>query len=67
MMKLWYHEIMRVFHDRLINSQDREYLKNLLVEQFSVFELEKENVLDAERIIFGDFMQGRDADPRFYC
>lgn len=30
MVRLWYHENLRVFHDRLINEKDREYLKDLL-------------------------------------
>jgi dynein heavy chain, axonemal len=31
MARLWYHENMRIFHDRLIDEEDREYLKDMLV------------------------------------
>lgn len=30
MARLWYHENMRIFHDRLIDEEDRAYLKNML-------------------------------------
>lgn len=32
LMRLLYHESMRVFHDRLVNNEDKEYFKNLLRE-----------------------------------
>ena len=32
MARLWIHESSRVFHDRLINDEDRIWFKNLLVE-----------------------------------
>lgn len=31
-MKLWQHECMRVFHDRLVDQDDRNWFKTLLVE-----------------------------------
>ena len=31
LIKLWYHENMRVFHDRLTTEEDRAYLKNILI------------------------------------
>ena len=30
--RLWIHEVSRVFHDRLINQQDRKWFYNLIVE-----------------------------------
>jgi dynein heavy chain, axonemal len=65
-VRLFYHESMRVFHDRLINDEDREYFKNLLVEEFQKYELQKEEVINMDRIIYGDFFQGRDLDIRPY-
>ncbi|CAK83095.1 unnamed protein product (macronuclear) [Paramecium tetraurelia] len=56
LVKLWYHENMRVFHDRLINEQDRVYFKQLLTQFFVDFGLKQEEVLDQERIIFCDFL-----------
>lgn len=31
-VKLWIHEVSRVFHDRLINDEDREWFQDLIVE-----------------------------------
>jgi dynein heavy chain, axonemal len=71
LIKLWYHECMRVFHDRLTTVEDRAYLHNLLVGHFtSSFNIVDKNpehvILDQDRIIFADFMQGRDTDPKYY-
>jgi len=57
---------MRIFHDRLIDELDRNYLKQILEELFINFKFEKHQVIDVERIIFGDYWQGRDVDPRHY-
>jgi len=65
-VRLWYHENMRVFHDRLTTEEDREFFKKLLRDQFAEFGLTAEQVINKERIIFGDFMQGRDVEPKFY-
>lgn len=45
-VRLWYHENMRIFHDRLIDDPDRELLKEMLVKKFGEFGLSKEEVLD---------------------
>jgi dynein heavy chain len=49
---------LRVFHDRLINEEDREIFINLLKNKFEVFKLEEEQVLNIDRILFGDFLEG---------
>jgi len=46
---------MRIFHDRLIDEEDREYLKKLLESQFTKFSITTADVLNIERILFGDF------------
>jgi len=66
-MKLFYHENMRVFHDRLTTSADRDFIVNEIVSHFTKFGQEREDVLDIELVIFTDFMHGREADPRYYC
>lgn len=66
MARLWYHENMRVFHDRLINEQDRQYFTQLLTRFFGDFGLTTAEVLDQERIIFCDFLGNRDLDVRPY-
>lgn len=45
-IKLWYHENMRVFHDRLTTNEDREYLKELLASFFKDYGYEKDEILD---------------------
>ena len=67
MVKLWYHENLRVFHDRLNTGEDRQFLKDLLASKFEVFGVEKEKILDQERILFCDFWYGREVEPRHYA
>ena len=33
LIRLWCHEAMRVFHDRLVDDNDRKYLVNLIANQ----------------------------------
>lgn len=65
-VKLWFHENMRVFHDRLVSTEDRQYLIGILKDQFGKYSFEKDQVMTEERIIFADFLQGRDVEPRPY-
>jgi len=39
----------------------------MMFDTFKEFKIEKDEVMDQERIIFADFLYGRDADPRQYC
>ena len=45
MIKLWSHEILRVFHDRLNSFEDRDIFKGYLQDQLSMhFQMDyKEN------------------------
>jgi len=44
--QLWIHEVSRVFHDRLINDEDREWFYNKIIEllgrHFSKTKFEKD-------------------------
>jgi dynein heavy chain, axonemal len=66
LLRLWYHENMRVFHDRLTTVEDRSYLKNMLVGFFTEFGYESDEVVNVERILFGDFTQNRESDIKPY-
>jgi len=66
LVRLWYHENMRVFHDRLIDEGDREYIKKILAEFIPNFDISVDEILDVDRIIFADFLQGKDVEPKFY-
>ena len=61
MIRLWIHESMRVFHDRLINDEDRLYFTNLIVEllrrHFDVNLVHKQ-LFEGQPIMFGDFIRG---------
>ena len=46
-VRMYYHESCRVFHDRLIDNEDRDYFTNLVQSTFPLFKgLNKETVLD---------------------
>lgn len=65
-LRLFYHEAMRVFHDRLTNDEDKNYFKNLLNE-ISLKYFESPVVDDDETIMFGDFMIfGQARENRIY-
>lgn len=54
-VRLWYHENLRIYHDRLIDEPDRVFLKEMLAKRFGQFGFDKEEVLDQERVLFCDF------------
>jgi dynein heavy chain len=66
-IRQWVHECTRVFGDRLIDNKDRGWLQKLLSDEAcSTFKLEIAEVFNAERIIFGDYIDGIDTDTRIY-
>ena len=61
-IKLWIHETMRVFFDRLINQDDRDWLINLICELFQRNlgkTWKKDELFGADKIppIFVDFLK----------
>jgi dynein heavy chain len=70
MIKLWIHENCRVFHDRLINREDKRWFTEAVVKQL-MQEFRKdwthEEIFEQSPILFGDFIRG-DVDPedKFY-
>ena len=67
LLQLWYHENMRVFADRMISDADKEVLRELVfIESEKNFQVTKENILDRDRIVFGDYMFGNESDNRAY-
>ena len=65
-VRYWYHENLRVFHDRLTTEEDRKYLKEILNSQLPQFGLQLNDVMNTERLIIGDFMGGREVDVKPY-
>ncbi|PSN37034.1 Dynein heavy chain 6, partial [Blattella germanica] len=74
MLRLFYHECLRVFHDRLINMEDKSYfyflMKEICIRAFNavVLPLPDEPVIKQPPVlIFGDFMQiGAAAENKIY-
>ncbi|XP_071619148.1 dynein axonemal heavy chain 10 isoform X2 [Heliangelus exortis] len=67
MVRVWRNECLRVFHDRLINEEDKalvqDHIKNLIEEHF------KDDLEEAMRdpILFGDFRTAlSEGEPRIY-
>lgn len=66
LQRLFYHESMRVFHDRLINDTDKSYFKNLMMETCQKY-FGQPIVKPDELVIFGDFMLfGQAREDRIY-
>jgi dynein heavy chain len=66
-VRIWYHENMRVYHDRLTTTEDRQQFIGMLRSQIRQMEVSPDDVINAERIIFADFMHGKETDyPPYY-
>ncbi|XP_025191999.1 LOW QUALITY PROTEIN: dynein heavy chain 6, axonemal-like [Melanaphis sacchari] len=74
LFRLWYHETLRVYHDRLVCQEDRSYFYNLLqkvcINYFdkNVLEFSKSdiNLTQPPMLIFGDFMNSNTKENRIY-
>ena len=57
MIKLWAHECLRVFADRLINDDDRQKFDALLKEIVQEkFKKGWKNIVEVEPLLFGSFV-----------
>ena len=65
MLKLWYHECCRVFEDRLVNNEDRNWFQSLLKSKISEFEVESKDVFEHDTLLYGDFAVPN-AEPKLY-
>ena len=66
MLRLWCHELSRVFHDRLINAEDRKWFFDLLDSKLdSEFETSWQEVAPTGFLLYGDYVDPA-ADPRTY-
>ena len=72
LVRLWLHESLRVFHDRLVNDQDKSHLRNILLEMVgkhlsSAVGSPQDLLPQGSTIIFGDFLKpGLDPAERPY-
>lgn len=60
--RLWYHENMRVYHDRLTTQTDRGLFINMLKKQIKQMDTDVAEAIHTDRIIFSDIMMGKDVD-----
>ena len=56
LLQLWYHESCRVFQDRLVNKEDRDWFDQLLQARIQEFGCSFEEVVPTQPLMFGDFM-----------
>jgi len=72
--RLWYHETLRVYHDRLVCQEDRSYFRKLLQNTCKrffnnpvlVFSESDKNFTRPPILLFGDFMNPVSKDSRIY-
>uniref|UniRef100_A0A8C0MAC7 Dynein axonemal heavy chain 3 n=1 Tax=Canis lupus familiaris TaxID=9615 RepID=A0A8C0MAC7_CANLF len=67
-IRLWIHEVYRVFYDRLIDHEDRQVFFNMVKETTSsCFKQTMEKVIDdnIRSLFFGDFFKP-ESDPKIY-
>lgn len=58
--KLWMHECCRVFHDRLINEEDKRWFTKLVAELSNVYfraRIEHDELFVNGHLIFGDLLK----------
>lgn len=65
LLQLWYHESCRVFQDRLVCAEDRDWFNTLLKDCIQEFDCSFEEVVPCRPVLFGDFMVPG-ADPKVY-
>lgn len=71
MVRLWAHETCRIFMDRLINENDQNWFKDLLIKNIFLFfkiEYQKEEIFENKpSLMFADFLKrGVDINERIY-
>ena len=61
--KLWLHEVMRVFADRLISEEDRDLFVKQCLDLESVTFLKAEEVDNAKNLVFCNFVDAKQDEP----
>uniref|UniRef100_A0A8C7UPX5 Dynein axonemal heavy chain 1 n=1 Tax=Oncorhynchus mykiss TaxID=8022 RepID=A0A8C7UPX5_ONCMY len=56
LLQLWYHESCRVFQDRLVSAEDRDWFDKLLQARIEEFGCSFEDAVPCQPVLFGDFM-----------
>ena len=57
LLKLWTHECSRIFEDRLVNNEDREWFQKLISKTMNAeFSVEPKEIVGEGPLLYGDFM-----------
>ncbi|XP_072576883.1 dynein axonemal heavy chain 1 isoform X1 [Vulpes vulpes] len=56
LLRLWYHESCRVFRDRLVSEEDRDWFDKLLESHMERWEVAFADICPFQPILYGDFM-----------
>ncbi|XP_054472107.1 dynein axonemal heavy chain 1 [Anoplopoma fimbria] len=56
LLQLWYHESCRVFRDRLVCAEDRDWFNTLLKDCIQEFDCSFEETVTCQPVLYGDFM-----------
>ncbi|KAG8128294.1 hypothetical protein E2320_015160, partial [Naja naja] len=56
LLRLWYHESCRVFRDRLVNDEDRNWFDDLMKDMMLEWKTSFHEVVPFEPLLYGDFM-----------
>lgn len=65
LLQLWYHESCRVFQDRLVCAEDRDWFNTLMKDCTQGFGCSFEEVVPSQPLLYGDFMTP-DATQKVY-
>ncbi|KAL7985993.1 hypothetical protein Chor_011159 [Crotalus horridus] len=56
LLRLWYHESCRVFRDRLVNDEDRNWFDDLMKDMMLKWKTSFYEVVPFDPLLYGDFM-----------
>ena len=56
LLRLWFHECCRIFQDRLVSSEDRQWFEQKLRAKMADFGVKDKKILGKGPLLYGDFM-----------